>query len=92
MQAWTIMTAIALVAAIPMALGATPEGCDENPPRDETLVHPLDSSAYIVLSDTGTFGIWRETNQFDGLQTQPCSDEGFNHYEADERADFILLS
>jgi hypothetical protein len=90
MQAWTILTAIALVAAIPMAIAAEPDGCDAATPEQD--VGPFGAGMYLVLTSPTNIGLWKETNNEPGLQTQACTEDGDTLYEADERAQRIELA
>lgn len=91
MQAWKILTAILVVAAIPMVHAATPDGCDAAPMEDETTEHPLLPGKYLLLTPEG-IEMWSEANGLEHLQIAPCvADDGSTVYDPDVKDDGIRL-
>lgn len=93
------MKAFHLLLAASFALAVTPfadaaTGCAENPPREATMVHPLDDDKYLFIVgdasdpqfDVEKFGEWTESNARAGLQTEECRELGIRWYQADAHA------
>lgn len=97
------MKAIHVLLAASFALALTPfadaEGeCADDPPQEATIAHPLEDGQYLYLIggdpadpqvDPAKFGIWTETNEVDGLQTEKCVALGITWYRADAHEDIL---
>lgn len=72
MQKWIAMMAFAALVALPGAMAAYVSTGDFTDVVGTVSPVPLDAPVYY-LNDDGT--VWQESNNFDGLQTDPIVDE-----------------
>lgn len=97
------MKAFHVLLAVSFALALTPfadaEGeCAESAPQEATIAHPLEEGKYLFIIggdptspqvDLDKFGVWTETNEVDGLQTEKCDTLGIVWYRADAHDEIL---
>lgn len=83
-----ILSAALLLVALPSASAA--DDCPETT-KTSYVTHPVEEGTYIFLDPSRSqhIGVWEESNDIDGLQTDECIKGGMRRYFEDTKLEIL---